>query len=118
MGAPPCPHWGSGPRWGRLFPPFLLPYKVQGEGDIRLTEQGQGGGWEGEAPLTQADTMKPLLVGLLLGTLLGAALGKKAAKVPLTQACPSPPEASLRAQAYLLFSPARKPHAVLRLLPW
>lgn len=31
-------------RWGRLFPPFLLPYKVQGKGDIRLAKQGQGGG--------------------------------------------------------------------------
>ena len=61
---------------------------------------------------TQADAMNPLFAGILLSTLLGAALGKEAAGAPVTQACrpvPAPQESPVQH----LFSPTRKPHAVL-----
>lgn len=58
--------------------------------------------------LKQADTMNSLLMGVLLSTLLGSTLGKEAAK-----ACCPLPTGSLSVQVKHLFSPARKPHAVL-----
>lgn len=47
MGPLPVPTGASGACWGRFFPHFLLPYKAQDKGDIRLAAQGQGGGWVG-----------------------------------------------------------------------
>lgn len=73
------------------MPSFLLPYKARDKGDIRLAEPGPGRGHGRERPLTQADTMNPLLVGLMLGTLPRTALGKKTGKAPVIQAGPSLP---------------------------
>lgn len=56
--------------------------------------------------------MNPLFAGILLGTLLGAALGKEAPGAPVTEAhrpVPATPERLVQH----LFSPTRKPHAVL-----
>ena len=61
---------------------------------------------------TQEDPMNPLFAGILLSTLLGAALGKEAAGVPVTRPVAlsqPPPERPVQH----LFSPTRKPHAVL-----
>ena len=52
--------------------------------------------------------MNSLLVQILISTLLGSALGKEAAK-----AWPPLPAGSRSAQVKRLFSPARKPQAVL-----
>lgn len=72
----------------------------------------EGGGREGQALQTQADAMNPLFAGILLGTLLGAALGKEAPGAPVTEArrpVPATPERLIQH----VFSPPRKPHAML-----
>ena len=56
--------------------------------------------------------MNPLCAGILLGTLLGAALGKEAPGAPVTEAH-RPVPATPERLAQHLFSPTRKPHAVL-----
>ncbi|KAB1261948.1 Megakaryocyte and platelet inhibitory receptor G6b [Camelus dromedarius] len=74
----PDPIGAPVPAGGDSFLPFYCPIKPKARGIKGWQSRArEGGGREGEALWTQADTMNPLFVGILLSTLLGAALGNR-----------------------------------------